>query len=83
MNPFDALQNVVKPSLEDAFGKSLASLIVLSAINETGVKVNELTEGEFTKLVGAICADPRVQSLWGEAGCQATLGRWRDIFNKA
>lgn len=83
MNPFEALQGVVKPNLEDAFGKSLASLIVLSAINETGAKVNELSEEEYQKLVMAICSDPRVQSLWGEIGCQACLTRWREIFNKA
>lgn len=82
MNPFEALQGVVKPNLEDAFGKSLASLIVLSAINETGVKVNELSQEEYDKLVATICADPRVKSLWGEAGCVACLSRWRQVFNK-
>lgn len=83
MNPFEALQGVVKPNLEDAFGKSLASLIVLSAINETGVRVNELSEEEYDKLVTAICSDPRVQSLWGLSGCQSCLSRWREVFNKS
>lgn len=79
MDPKAALEEKVKPKLEDTFGKAVAMLIVMSATNSSGASVVSLDETDYRRLCGAICTDPRVVNMWGQAGAQAQQLEWERL----
>ena len=78
MRPFDALQQVVKKDLTDAFGFGLASLIVVEARKTVGIQTSQISEGEYTNIINTILKDNRVTDMWGVAGAADKLSKWKD-----
>ncbi len=77
MTPFHALQQVVKPALENTFGVAMAANIIMVARNKSGVPVVGMSKEDFNRLVEEICADERVVAMWGQAGTKERLARWK------
>ncbi len=76
-----ALEAVVKPRLEDAFGKGIAMLIVVSSANGANLPLVGLSKTHYTKLIKAICCDHRVMELWGDAGAEAQEREWAMLLD--
>lgn len=81
MDPMVALDAAVKSKLEDAFGKGIAMLIVANASNDARTPIIGLSNNNYRQLVEAICCDPRVKEMWGEAGTQAQLEEWLRLID--
>lgn len=77
MEPFSALQQVVKPDLEAAFGKGLASTILMGARSKSGAPLVGLNKEQFLSLINCICQDSRVKNLWGTTGITERLNKWK------
>lgn len=82
MVPFKALQNVVKPALEDAFGITLAANIVMVARNKSGAPVVGMNKDDYLRLIEAICQDERVIQMWGQAGTRSRLLKWQEAVEE-
>lgn len=78
MNPFEALQEVVKPDLESVFGKSLTSSILVAARSKSGAPLMGINKEQYLALINCICDDPKVKDLWGEAGTKDKLNKWKN-----
>jgi len=78
MEPFEALQQVVKPDLESIFGKALTSSILLTARTKSGAPLIGLNRDQFLSMVECICQDQKVLDLWGSSGTNDKLGRWKN-----
>lgn len=76
MDAMVALEMAVKSKLEDTFGKGIAMLIVANATSTTRAPLIGLDKHSYSRLVEAICCDPRVKEMWGEAGSKAQLEEW-------
>ncbi|MHB0975775.1 MAG: hypothetical protein ACYC1U_01110 [Candidatus Aquicultorales bacterium] len=76
MEPFDALQRIVKRDLEISFGEGLASIILTNARVKASIPVLNMTPDHYSELVSAICCDQRVLRMWGEAGTREKMSKW-------
>jgi len=76
MDPKLALDTVVRPKLEDTFGKSVAMLIIMTATASAGVPTVNLSKDDYLALVRALVKDERVTNMWGSAGAQSQLSQW-------
>lgn len=76
MGPKLALDSVVRPKLEDTFGKAVAMLIIMSATAAAGVPTVELNKDQYLSLVRALADDERVRNMWGAAGVSSQLAQW-------
>ena len=76
MDPRVALETIVRPKLEDTFGKAVAMLIIMSATTSAGVPTVDLDRDQYLSLVRALARDERVQNMWGAAGAVSQLTQW-------
>ncbi len=76
MEPFEALENVVKKDLELVFGAGMTALILISARQKAGVPIIGMDTKDYLNMVKAICEDERVKKMWGEAGVQERYTKW-------
>ncbi len=75
-----ALEKVVLPDLENVFGVGMTALIVTSARAQARVSLMGLAVDDYLKVVEAIAQDERVLAMWGVAGTQQILSRWRNAI---
>ncbi len=76
MNIVAALETVVKPKLDDSFGRGIAMLIILNASRNSQITLVEMNKDEYSILIENICSDERVRKMWGEAGCKKQMEAW-------
>ncbi|RJQ55976.1 MAG: hypothetical protein C4521_01255 [Actinobacteria bacterium] len=76
MDPKQALETVVRPKLEDSFGKAVAMLIIMSATSAARVPITELNRQQYLALVRALAQDERVLKMWGSSGTAGQLAQW-------
>ncbi|MCL4498804.1 MAG: hypothetical protein M1335_00970 [Chloroflexi bacterium] len=76
MEPFDALQNIVKRDLEISFGSGLTSIILTNARVKAGIPILNMTQEHYATLVGVICDDERVIQMWGASGTKEKMSKW-------
>ena len=74
-----AIEEHVRPRLEDTFGKAVAMLIMISASNAVGMPLISPTKEGYLKFVKAVVEDQRVRDMWGVSGCTDQLVRWSSI----
>ncbi len=82
MNVVTALETVVKPKLDDSFGRGIAMLIILNASREGNLTLIELDKDSYCTLIEKICCDPRVVKMWGEDGCKKQYETWLGLVEK-
>lgn len=76
MDPKSALETVVRPKLEDSFGRAVAMLIIMSATTAAGVPTAGLNKDQYLSLVRSLAEDERVVNMWGQAGVSSALLQW-------
>lgn len=76
MEPKLALETVVRPKLEDTFGKAVAMLIIMSATTTARVPTAELNREEYISLVRTLVEDDRVKNMWGTSEALSQLAQW-------
>ena len=70
----------VRNALNDTFGTAVATLILATATNESGVNTfGEMSRDDFLNLVDAVCDDQRCVDMWGVAGCGDRRQQWRAL----
>lgn len=80
MNVVTALETIVKPKLDDSFGRGIAMLIILNASRMANITLVEMDTNDYCQLVENICTDHRVVKMWGEAGCRKQLDSWLSLI---
>lgn len=71
-----AIEEHVRPGLEDTFGKAVAMLIMISASNASGMPLISPTKDGYLRFIKAVTDDQRVRDMWGVGGCTDHLVRW-------
>ncbi len=72
-------RNEILETLETSFGKSVAMLIVMSATTSANVPTHGLSDGEFQRLVDAVCYGERVVGMLGQSEARSLADRWRAL----
>ena len=67
-------ETVIKPKLVEAFGGTMASNLVTSAIVASMKDSGDKQKAEM--FVDAICSNPKVVGLWGAAQARKQRGDW-------
>lgn len=82
MTPFHALQQIVKPGLEDTFGASLTANIMMLARNKSGAPIVGMSKDDYLRMVQLIGDDERVTKMWGTVGTREKIARWQQAVDE-
>jgi hypothetical protein len=74
MDAKTARETIVKPKLTDIFGPQMTNLLMTVAIS-AGMKGAD-EKDRFSRMVGAVCEDPRVVGMWGAAQANQQKQHW-------
>ena len=69
----------IKKNLEESFGAGLAARILFSARDTVNAPIIGISREKFTDLAKAVCADERVQEMWGDFGAKERLSKWEKL----
>lgn len=79
MTAKEAIEQHLKRRLDDTFGLAVATMIIASASNASGAQVFDPGVEDFVKLATAVCRDRRVLDMWGHAGAEDALSRYKGM----
>lgn len=83
MSVSQVIDTVLKPELENVFGPALSARIIISARAKANAPIVGMKKEDLERMIEALGDDDRVLGMWGVAGAQERLRRWREALKKA
>ena len=78
MQPSEIRDTIIKPKLEEIFGKAIGNLLLTTGVLACmGIRSEE---EKYKKMIQTICSEPEVISMWGEAGARKQMNEWLDLI---
>jgi len=75
----EIIEQHVRHRLEDSFGKTLATLIIMGASNAASMPIIDPSRDDYIRFVDHLCKDQRVLDMWGAAGAASANAQWKQL----